>query len=73
MADFWPLSVSIESMGNTLLLRKILSLKAMVKPTKGWRALAIHVVINLNRYCYENIKYSLKHLQAEKGISPSGI
>ena len=33
MADLWPLSVSIESMGNILLLRKIFSLKAMVKPT----------------------------------------
>ena len=33
MADFWPLSVNIESMGNILLLRKIFSLKAMVKLT----------------------------------------
>ena len=33
MTDFWPLSVSIESMGNILLLGKIFSLPSVVKPT----------------------------------------
>ena len=44
--------VIIESVVNILLLSKILPLKTMLKPKRGWIALAIYVFSNLNEYCY---------------------
>ena len=41
----------IDSMVNVLLLSMILPLKTMLKPKRGWIALAIYVFINLNKYC----------------------
>ena len=52
MADSWPLSINIESMGNISLLKKLTLLSSMVKLAWGWRALAICVFINLTKICY---------------------
>ena len=60
MADSWPLSINVESMGEFSFLKKLTLLSSMRKLAEGWRALAI-CVINLTKYCYVDWLIFLKN------------